>query len=184
MKELSVQEMESGIEELIRDPKRMCFAWLPEIAVRTATNFLDATSDIEKVLQYLTGLFEIYRASVCPSPFAPHCKRELSFEWPEPVEFSWKNIEKVIEMGESAKRDRQDEFYTKFKYKIEKSSQVKALVQSYWQNASLECYANPISNLSDKLSEDEITSYDAIEELKSVIITLKTGFVSWDVLPL
>lgn len=99
MKSLSVEEIREAVQNLKRTPLDLPFLYLPKKIVIQARNNLG--SDIEKVLRYIENAFYIYRASVCTSFFAPHYVQKDVYEWPNPVKFSWTDINTVILIGES-----------------------------------------------------------------------------------
>ena len=179
MPEFSIKEMISCVGGLIKTPIDFQFEWLPKDAIRTAKTSLEATENTERVSQYLISLFEIYRECVCYSQFAPHIEVKGTLEWPSPTEFPWKAIDKVTEKGKLAKPNDGESFYRNFKYALPENPQIIFLPRADWQEASFGMYVRPTLNILKQLRQEELTPYDAKEELENLLHGLQTSCVSW-----
>lgn len=183
MANLSVSEIISihnGKFEVVK-PNECKFTWIPESSLRKTKELLE-DSDIETALEYLSGLFEIYRGSVCRAIIVPHQQRDGIYEWLEPAEFGWIDIEKVIETAEIDPRQLEGMLHTEFRYKIDNPSSIKWLGQNRWQNASLAKYASKVRAILQKLQSDKMNSFEAIEEIQDLPTDLQASLVSWNYL--
>lgn len=178
MPELSIKDIVNNIGCLI-SPEDSKFEWVPKSAVRTAKTCLEATGNTELVSQYLTSLFEIYRECVGYCQFVPHIEVKGTLEWLSPAEFPWSVIDRVTEIGELASVNEDDSFYKKFKYKLPESPQLIALPRADWQEASFGRYVQPTLNILKQLRQEELTPYDAKEELENLLHGLQTSWIVW-----
>jgi len=67
--------------------------YVPLDVLEMAEKYLD---DPLRVSNYVHSAFCIYRGSVSGEFAAPHVFKEKTLEWPEPVDFSWSEMEAVL----------------------------------------------------------------------------------------
>jgi hypothetical protein len=70
--------------------------YVPLDVLKMAEKYLD---DPLRVSNYVHSSFCIYRGSVSGEFAAPHIFKEKILEWPEPVDFSWSDMEAVLAGG-------------------------------------------------------------------------------------
>jgi hypothetical protein len=88
------------------------FRYVPKCVTETARDHLAETDDVEKVLRYIKGAFNIYRASVSKLSGVPHYKVNGVHEWPALASSSWDDIDSIIAGGEHVEKGNViDEFY-------------------------------------------------------------------------
>ncbi len=75
---------------------------LPEAVTQTASELLQEKPPAD-VIQYVNGAFYYYRAAIFRDPLVPVTEVNGAYEWLEPADFSWDDVDTVTEKGQWVK---------------------------------------------------------------------------------
>lgn len=130
--------------------------------------------NIESVVDSFYSAFVIYRNSVNNglSP-APLVKADDNvFEWPEPEDISWGDLDSVQILGIKMDKLRKNP-YRESKFKIPKLNNVGMVNANKWQNVSLHFFASDLMALVEDLRTDKVSIIVAKYFLESKIEELE-----------
>jgi hypothetical protein len=181
MPELTIPQLVKKFDPIDSNPKKY-FRFMPLEVVTEARNYFRDIPDIKKILLYLRCAFQIYNVCTVTSLWAPHEKittnekgedKYAESQWLSPVDFSWTDMDTVIQKGKYAMAAYADTI----KFKVEDLEKISIINRFDWENQSKKMYIIPILQLEDafkymELGEAKLATKNIISSLELALLTL------------